>query len=77
MVIGIIGVVLSFLLFVNGFAALRRPLDELVKYDPLGRRVLERRGAPFALRMYRLYGAVMVTLGFIVGYASIQRLTGG
>jgi len=77
MVIGIIGVVLSFLLFVNGFAALRRPLDELVRYDPLGKRMLERRGAPFTLRMYRLYGLVMVALGFIVGYASIQRLTGG
>jgi hypothetical protein len=76
MIIGIVGALLSFLLFVNGFAALRRPLDELVKYDPLGRRMLERRGAPFTLRMYRLYGVVMVSLGFIAGYASIQRLMG-
>ncbi|GIV85115.1 MAG: hypothetical protein KatS3mg052_2122 [Candidatus Roseilinea sp.] len=76
MIVSIVGAILSFLLLVNGFAALRRPLDELVKYDPLGRRLLERRGEKFTLRMYRLFGLAMVALGLVAGYASIYRLIG-
>ncbi|MFC1464972.1 MAG: hypothetical protein ACFLMY_09000 [Candidatus Brachytrichaceae bacterium NZ_4S206] len=76
MFIGIVGVILSFFLLVNGFAALRRPLDELVKYDPLGKRLLERRGEKFTLRMYRLFGLAMLALGLVAGYASIYRLMG-
>lgn len=76
MIVGIVGAILSFFLFVNGFAALRRPLDELVKYDPLGKRLLERRGEKFTLRMYRLFGLAMLALGLVAGYASVYRLMG-
>lgn len=76
MIVGIVGAILSFFLFVHGFAALRRPLDELVKYDPLGKRLLERRGEKFTLRMYRLFGLAMLALGLVAGYASVYRLMG-
>ncbi len=76
MIIGIVGVILAFLLLINGFAALRRPLDELVQYDPIGKRMLERRGEKFTLRVYRLYGLVMLALGLVGGYASIYWLMG-
>lgn len=77
MIAGIIGVIFAFLLLVNGFAALRRPLDELLKYDPIGKRMVERRGEKFTLRMYRIYGASMVLLGLVAGYVSVGLLSRG
>lgn len=71
---GIVGVILAFLMLINGFAALRRSLDELVKYDPFGKRILERRGEAFTLRLYRLYGAGLVVLGLVLAYLSVQLL---
>lgn len=71
---GIVGVILAFLMLINGFAALRRSLDELVKYDPFGKRILERRGETFTLRLYRLYGAGLVVLGLVLAYLSVQLL---
>ena len=56
------------LLMVNGFAALRRPLDALVERDPIGKRLLARRGEVITQRVYRIYGAAMVILGIVIAY---------
>jgi hypothetical protein len=64
----IIGLICAMLLMVNGFAALRRPLQALVERDPIGKRLLERRGEIVTLRVYRIYGAAMVVLGMVVAY---------
>lgn len=56
------------LLMINGFAALRRPLQALVERDPIGKRILERRGEVVTLRVYRIYGVAMVVLGMVIAY---------
>lgn len=73
---GVIGIVLALLLLVNGFAALRRPFDQLIENDPLGKRLLASRGAAFTRRAYRVYGAVFVLLGLAVAYLSLGYLRG-
>ena len=74
---GIIGLVLAFLLFLQGFAALRRPISELVKYDVVGRKLIERRGEPFARRMYRILGGSFILLGAVCAYVSLGILRAG
>lgn len=74
---GVIGLILAFLLFLQGFAALRRPLSELVKNDPVGRKMIERRGEAFARRMYRILGASFVLLGLVCAYLALGILRGG
>ncbi|MCL4506072.1 MAG: hypothetical protein M1434_07740 [Chloroflexi bacterium] len=64
----IVGLICAMLLLVNGFAALRRPLNALVERDPIGKRLLARRGEVVTLRVYRIYGAAMVVLGMVVAY---------
>ena len=64
----IIGLICAMLLLLNGFAALRRPLNALVERDPIGKRLLARRGEVVTLRVYRIYGAAMVVLGMVVAY---------
>jgi hypothetical protein len=76
MIAGIIGLILGFLVLANGFSALRRPLGELVKYDPIGKRMLEKRGEKFTLRMYRIFGGSLMLLGFVTVYLSINYLVG-
>jgi hypothetical protein len=73
---GIIGLVCALLLLLNGFAAMRRPLDALVERDPIGRRLLERGGPVFARRVYRIYGAAFVVLGMLIAYFSFGLLRG-
>jgi hypothetical protein len=73
---GIIGLVIAFFLLVNGFAALRRPLDMLLERDPLGRLLVKRWGEKRALIIYRAYGAVFVLLGAFVAYTSFNMLRG-
>ena len=73
---GIIGLGIAFLLLVNGFAALRRPLDMLLQRDPLGRLLVQRWGEKSALIIYRAYGAVFVLLGAFVAYMSFNMLRG-
>jgi hypothetical protein len=73
MILTAIGLVLALIMMVNGFAALRRPLDMLVRNDPLGKRILAQRGEVFTLRLYRLYGAAFVLLGMILAYSLLNR----
>ena len=73
---GIIGLVIAFFLLVNGFAALRRPLEMLLQRDPLGRMLVQRWGEKRALIVYRIYGAVFVLLGAFVAYMSFNMLRG-
>lgn len=73
---GIIGLVVAVILLVNGFAALRRPLEALVQYDPIGKLLLEKRGEAFTRRAYRVYGFGMVLIGMIVAYLSLGLLRG-
>lgn len=76
MLTGIIGVVLAMLLLVNGFAALRRPFEQLIENDPLGKRLLASRGEAFTRRAYRVYGAIFVLLGLAVAYLAVGNLRG-
>lgn len=71
---GIIGVIFGFLLLVNGFAGLRRPLSVLTQNDPIGKRILAARGENFTRIAYRVYGVVFVLLGMVVVYLSIEML---
>ena len=77
MLTGIIGLGIAFLLLVNGFAAMRRPLDMLLERDPLGRMLVKRWGEKRALIVYRAYGAVFVLLGAFVAYSSFTMLRAG
>ena len=74
MLSGIIGLIFAMLLLLNGFAALRRPLDALVERDPIGRKLLERGGEKLALYVYRIYGGAFVLLGMFVAYLSLELL---
>lgn len=74
MAAGLIGIILAMLVLVNGFAALRRPLDQLAQYDPIGKRMIEKRGEKVALRMYRIFGASMVLLGGVALYLAVRLL---
>ena len=76
MISGILGLILGFLVLLNGVAALLRPLDQLVKYDRLGKRILERRGEQFALHMYRIMGASLTLLAVVALYMSTKFLMG-
>ncbi len=76
MIAGIIGLILGFIVLLNGFSALRRPLSELVKFDPVGKRMIAQRGEPFTLRMYRVFGASLVLLGLVALYVSVGILMG-
>jgi hypothetical protein len=76
MIGGIVGLVFAVILLVNGFAALRRPLDALVQYDPIGKLLLQKRGEVFTRRAYRIYGFGMVVIGMIVAYVSLGLLRG-
>ncbi len=76
MIGGIVGLVFALFLLVNGFAALRRPLDALVRYDPVGKLLVEKRGEAFTRRVYRLYGFGMVLIGMILAYLSLGLLRG-
>ena len=73
---GIIGLIFAMLLLLNGFSALRRSLDTLVAHDPIGKRLLQRRGEKVTLRVYRIYGAAFVLLGMVVAYLSLSLLNG-
>ncbi len=64
----IVGLICAMLIMINGFAALRRPLQALVERDPIGKRILERRGEVVTLRVYRIYGVAMVVLGMVIAY---------
>jgi hypothetical protein len=65
------------LVLLNGFAALRRPLSALIEFDPIGKRMVEKRGEKFALRVYRIFGASQVLLGLASMYVSLRLLRGG
>jgi hypothetical protein len=71
---GAIGLICAMLLLLNGFSALRRPLNALVEHDPIGRRLLTRGGEGVALRVYRIYGAAFVIAGMVVAYLSLGLL---
>ena len=73
---GILVLVFALFLLLNGFAALRRPLEALVQYDPFGKRILEKRGEKFTLRLYRIYGLAMVLIGLVFTYLSLDLLRG-
>jgi hypothetical protein len=77
MISGIIGLILAMLTLVNGFAALRRPLDKLVEFDPFGKRILAARGPRFTLIAYRVFGVIMIIAGMAVAYLSLGYLRGG
>ncbi|MCX6018189.1 MAG: hypothetical protein NTZ50_06745 [Chloroflexi bacterium] len=77
MISGIIGLLMAMLALINGFAAMRRPLDKLVEFDPFGKRILAARGPKFTIIAYRIFGFVLVVVGMIVAYLSLQMLRGG
>jgi uncharacterized protein YjeT (DUF2065 family) len=72
MISGILGLLMALLALVNGFAAMRRPLDKLVEFDPFGKRLLAARGPQFTLAAYRIFGFIMVVTGMVVAYLSLQ-----
>jgi hypothetical protein len=76
MIAGIIGIIFGFMLLINGFAAIRRPLSVLTQNDPIGKRILAARGENFTRIAYRVYGAMFVALGMIMTYLSINMLKG-
>lgn len=77
MISGILGLILAMIALINGFAAMRRPLDKLVEFDPFGRRILAARGPKFTLITYRVFGFVMVIVGMAVAYLALQYLRSG
>jgi hypothetical protein len=76
MLSGIIGLTCALLLLLNGFSAVRRPLNVLVEHDPIGKRLLARGGEKITLRVYRIYGAAFVIAGMAVAYLSLGLLRG-
>jgi len=64
----IVGLICAMLIMINGFAACRRPLQALVERDPIGKRILQRRGEVVTLRVYRIYGVAMVVLGMVIAF---------
>ncbi len=77
MIAGIMGAILALLLILNGLGGLRKSLDELTLYDPIGKRMQERRGDQFTLRMYRIMGASMLLLGLLAAYLSARLILAG
>jgi hypothetical protein len=77
MIAGIIGAIFALLLILNGWSGLRKSLDELVQYDPIGKRMLEKRGPQFTLRIYRIMGILMLLLGLTAAYLSVQFILAG
>jgi hypothetical protein len=77
MIAGIMGAILALLLILNGWGGLRKSLDELTQYDPIGKRMLEKRGPQFTLRMYRIMGTSMLLLGLTAAYLSVQLILAG
>ena len=77
MAAGIIGLILSFLVLLNGFSALRRPLSALTQYDPIGKALLKRYGEAGTLRVYRIFGAVLVLVGVAGVYLAITYIGEG
>ncbi len=71
---GILGLLIAFLVLLNGFAAIRRPYAQLIEHDPLGKRVLAARGEAFTRRAYRVFGVVLVLMGLALAYVSLQAL---
>jgi hypothetical protein len=74
MIGGIIGLVFAVFLLLQGFASLRRPLEVLVRNDPIGKKMIEKRGEKFTLRVYRIYGGSFVLLGLVTAYISLGLL---
>jgi hypothetical protein len=77
MIAGIIGAILALLLILNGWGGLRKPLSELTQYDPIGKRMLEKRGEAFTLRVYRILGMSMLLLGLVAAYLSARLILAG
>lgn len=77
MIAGIIGAILAILLILNGWGGLRKSLDDLMQYDPLGKRMYEKRGEKFTLRMYRIMGMSMLLLGLVAAYLSVRLILAG
>lgn len=77
MVAGIIGAILALLLILNGWGGLRKSLDDLMQFDPIGKRMYEKRGGPFTLRVYRIIGASMLLLGLVAAYLSVRLILAG
>ena len=74
MIAGIIGAILALLLILNGWGGLRKSLDDLMQYDPIGKRMYEKRGAQFTLRVYRIMGVSMLLLGLVAAYLSVRLI---
>jgi hypothetical protein len=73
---GVIGLTFAMILLLFGFAGLRRPLEQLVEHDPIGKRLLATRGERFTRIAYRVYGTAFVLLGLVVAYLSLGLLHG-
>ena len=76
MLTGILGLGLSMILLINGFAALRRPISLLIQHDPLGKKLLASRGKAFTRIAYRAYGVAFVVLGLAIAFLSLSWLRG-
>jgi hypothetical protein len=77
MVAGIIGAILAILLILNGWGGLRKSLDDLTQYDPIGKLMLEKRGPQFTLRVYRILGLSMLLLGLTAAFLSVRLILSG
>ncbi len=77
MAAGIIGAIFALLLVLNGWGGLRKSLDDLMQYDPIGKRMYEKRGAQFTLRVYRIMGASMLLLGLVTAYLAARMILAG
>ena len=74
MITGILGIIFSSLVVLNGWAAMRRPLEKLLEYDPLGKRMMLTRGEAFTRRFYRVYGASLLLAGLTGLYISVRSM---
>ncbi len=77
MAAGIIGAIFALLLILNGWGGLRKSLDDLMQYDPIGKRMYEKRGAQFTLRVYRIMGASMLLFGLVTAYLAARMILAG
>ncbi len=72
MITGILGAIVSSLVVLNGWAAMRRPLERLLEYDPMGKRMMATRGEAFTRRFYRVYGLSLLLAGLVGLYISVR-----
>ena len=74
MVAGLIGLVFALALLINGFNLVRKPLQQLLATDAVGRKLAAQRGNVFALRMYRVMALSLIGVGLVALFFAVRLL---